>query len=42
MRTSLARIATAVTAMVALSFVVPLGLLNGRTAHDREIGRAHV
>lgn len=40
MRTSLARIATAVTAMVALSFVVPLGLLNGRTAHDRAMTAA--
>ncbi|XRQ13521.1 sensor histidine kinase [Actinomadura welshii] len=40
MRTSLARIATAVTAMVALSFVVPLGLLNGRMAEDRALAAA--
>src|SRR5690606_5949935 len=40
MRASLAGIATAVTAMVALSFVVPLGLLNGRMAHDRAMTAA--
>ncbi|TDC94230.1 HAMP domain-containing sensor histidine kinase [Actinomadura sp. 7K507] len=40
MRTALARIATAVTAMVALSFVVPLGLLNGQMAHDRALNAA--
>ncbi|MEU8800922.1 HAMP domain-containing sensor histidine kinase [Spirillospora sp. NPDC048819] len=40
MRTSLARIATAVTAMVALSFVVPLGLLNGQMARDRALTAA--
>ncbi|TDC68649.1 HAMP domain-containing histidine kinase [Actinomadura sp. GC306] len=40
MRSSLARIATAVTAMVALSFVVPLGLLNGQMAHDRAMAAA--
>ncbi|TDB93018.1 HAMP domain-containing sensor histidine kinase [Actinomadura sp. 7K534] len=40
MRTSLARVATAVTAMVALSFVVPLGLLNGQMAHDRALTAA--
>ncbi|GAA0559387.1 HAMP domain-containing sensor histidine kinase [Actinomadura livida] len=40
MRTSLARVATAVTAMVALSFVVPLGLLNGQMAHDRALAAA--
>src|SRR5690606_8763766 len=39
-RASLARIATAVTAMVALSFVVPLGLLNERMAHDRAMTAA--
>ncbi|TDE36888.1 HAMP domain-containing sensor histidine kinase [Actinomadura sp. 6K520] len=40
MRTSLARVAVAVTAMVALSFVVPLGLLNGQMAHDRAMTAA--
>ncbi|MFC6879955.1 MULTISPECIES: sensor histidine kinase [Actinomadura] len=40
MRGALARIATAVTAMVALSFVVPLGLLNGQMAHDRALNAA--
>ncbi|MFG2088046.1 sensor histidine kinase [Spirillospora sp. NPDC048824] len=40
MRTALARIATAVTAMVALSFVVPLGLLNGQMARDRALTAA--
>ncbi|MFB4315958.1 sensor histidine kinase [Actinomadura sp. 21ATH] len=40
MRGALARIATAVTAMVALSFVVPLGLLNGQMARDRAVTAA--
>ncbi|QKG24445.1 ATP-binding protein [Actinomadura verrucosospora] len=40
MRGALARIATAVTAMVALSFVVPLGLLVGQMAHDRALSAA--
>ncbi|MFB4303055.1 hypothetical protein [Actinomadura sp. NTSP31] len=40
MRGALARIATAVTAMVALSFVVPLGLLVGQMAHDRALAAA--
>ncbi|MGW5412497.1 ATP-binding protein [Actinomadura geliboluensis] len=40
MRGALARIATAVTAMVALSFVVPLGLLNGQMARDRALSTA--
>ncbi|WP_395104114.1 ATP-binding protein [Actinomadura sp. SCN-SB] len=40
MRGALARIATAVTAMVALSFVVPLGLLNGQMARDRALTAA--
>ncbi|GAA0961076.1 HAMP domain-containing sensor histidine kinase [Actinocorallia libanotica] len=37
MRRALARVATAVTAMVALSFVVPLGLLNSQMSHDRAL-----
>ncbi|MDX6741993.1 HAMP domain-containing sensor histidine kinase [Actinocorallia sp. A-T 12471] len=40
MRSALARVATAVTAMVALSFVIPLGLLNGQMAYDRAITAA--
>ncbi|WP_067488993.1 sensor histidine kinase [Actinomadura hibisca] len=40
MRGSLARVATAVTAMVALSFIIPLGLLNGQMARDRALGAA--
>ncbi|WP_106396626.1 sensor histidine kinase [Actinocorallia populi] len=40
MRGALARVATAVTAMVALSFVVPLGLLTGQMAHDRALTSA--
>ncbi|MFI0354466.1 sensor histidine kinase [Actinomadura sp. 9N407] len=40
MRGALARIATAVTAMVALSFVIPLGLLNGQMARDRALTAA--
>ncbi|MFC9971720.1 sensor histidine kinase [Spirillospora sp. NPDC127200] len=37
MRGSLARVATAVTAMVALSFIIPLGLLNGQMARERAL-----
>ncbi|WP_019631648.1 sensor histidine kinase [Actinomadura atramentaria] len=40
MRGALARIAAAVTAMVALSFVVPLGLLGGQMARDRALTAA--
>ncbi|WP_026313398.1 sensor histidine kinase [Actinomadura flavalba] len=40
MRVALARVATAVTAMVALSFVLPLGLLNGQIARDRALTAA--
>ncbi|GAA2718629.1 HAMP domain-containing sensor histidine kinase [Actinocorallia aurantiaca] len=40
MRGALARVAVAVTAMVALSFVVPLGLLNGQMARDRALTSA--
>ncbi|WP_030170944.1 sensor histidine kinase [Spirillospora albida] len=40
MRVALARVATAVTAMVALSFVVPLGLLNGQMARERALTAA--
>ncbi|RFU36364.1 sensor histidine kinase [Actinomadura logoneensis] len=40
MRAALARIAVAVTTMVALSFVVPLGLLNGQIARDRALNAA--
>ncbi|GAB2821805.1 HAMP domain-containing sensor histidine kinase [Actinocorallia aurea] len=40
MRSALARVATAVTAMVALSFVIPLGLLNSQMAYDRAITAA--
>ncbi|MCD0452659.1 HAMP domain-containing histidine kinase [Actinocorallia sp. API 0066] len=40
MRGALARVATAVTAMVALSFVLPLGLLNGQMARERALTNA--
>ncbi|WP_236791421.1 HAMP domain-containing sensor histidine kinase [Amycolatopsis sp. GM8] len=35
MRWALVRVAVAVTTMVALAFLVPLGLMVGETAHDR-------
>ncbi|WP_067827651.1 sensor histidine kinase [Actinomadura kijaniata] len=40
MRGALARVATAVTAMVALSFVIPLGLLNGQLSRERALTAA--
>ncbi|SNQ49574.1 Integral membrane sensor signal transduction histidine kinase [Frankia canadensis] len=40
MRWALARVAVAVTTMVALAFLVPLGLLVQHSAHDRAFTRA--